>query len=88
MRKFSLVAAAAATAAFALAAPASAQEDVSVQVDVSDLDLSSPAGAAERDRRVAIAARRACGAPDSRTVTAYAHVAGCRSEAINRALGR
>ena len=86
MRKFSLIAAA--TAALAFAAPASAQEEVSVQVDVSDLDLASPAGAAERDRRIAIAARRACGAPDSRTVLAYARVAGCRSEAINRAIGR
>ena len=78
----------AAAASFALAAPVAAQDDVTAEVDVSDLDPSDPANAAEIDRRIATAARRVCGAPDARTVTAIARVETCRVSAATRVRGR
>jgi UrcA family protein len=78
MKTFASLAAAAA-ATLALAAPASAQDEVSTQVDIAGLDPASPADAAEIQRRIAAAARRVCGAPDSRTVTAIAQVETCRA---------
>ena len=87
MKTIALIAAAA-TASLALAAPALAQDDVTAEVDVSDLNLSNSADAAEADRRVAAAARRVCGAPEARTVTAIARVENCRANAATRARGR
>lgn len=84
MNKLALIAAAASAAAFAFAAPAAAQDDVAVEsVDVSDLDPARDG--AEIDRRIAQAARRVCGAPDSRTVTAIVQVETCRAGAVARA---
>jgi UrcA family protein len=80
--------AAAAAASIALAAPAAAPDDVTAEVDVSDLDPSNPADSAQIDRRIATAARRVCGAPEARTVTAIARVESCRAGAAARARGR
>lgn len=86
MKTYVLIAAAAA-AMLALAAPASAQDDfVTAEVDVSNLDPSRDG--LEIDRRIAHAARRVCGAPDSRTVTAIARVETCRATAAGRNRGR
>lgn len=87
MKSIALIAAAAA-ASLALAAPAAAQDEVTADVDVSNLDPSNPADAAELDRRIATAARRVCGAPEARTVTAIARVETCRVGAATRARGR
>lgn len=88
MKTIALLAAAAA-ASIALAAPAAAaQDDVTIEVDVSDLDASNPADAAEMDRRIGAAARRACGAPEARSMSAIARVETCRVGAATRARGR
>lgn len=80
-------AAAASIAAFGFAAPAAAQDDVvSAEVDVTGLDPARDG--AEIDRRIAQAARRVCGHPDSRTVTAIARVESCRATATSHARGR
>ena len=74
------------SAAIAFASPAAARDDATAIVDVSGLDPQ--ADAAEIERRVARAARRVCGDPVGRTLSAYAEVRTCRVEAIGRALGR
>lgn len=85
MKKFALIAAAS-VAAFGFVAPAAAQDDVvSAEVDVSGLDPARDG--AEIDRRIAQAARRVCGHPDSRTVIAYARVDSCRASAASQARG-
>ena len=87
MRKIAFFAAAAFVASTAVAAPAAAQDDVeSVEVDVSGLDPAQDAE--EVDRRIAQAARRVCGAPHSRAVTAIAWLETCRATAAARARGR
>jgi UrcA family protein len=84
MKKLALTALAATAAAFAFAAPAAAQDDLARErVDVSDLDPGRDAS--EIERRIAHAARRVCGAPDSRTVTAIARVETCRAAASQSA---
>ena len=89
MKKFALIAAAAATvASIAFAAPAGAQDEPSVEVDAGDLDTSTEQGAAELQRRIAMAARRVCGSTGSRTLAAIAHVMTCRESAVRSARTR
>ncbi len=67
-------------AAFAATAPAAATR--SVMVDARGLDLASAAGVAAFDKRIEIAARRACMPADVRNLKAQAIAAECRREAV------
>ena len=80
-----IAAAAAALVAFSVPASASDQESTAT-VNISDLDPQRDAE--EIERRLAQAARRVCGAPDSRTLTAYQNLQTCRSAAIESARRR
>ena len=77
--------AAAAFAAIAFTAPASAQ-DPSVVVEIGDLDPERDAE--EIDRRIEQAARRVCGPPSSRALTAVLSMQTCRTAAFERARRR
>lgn len=78
----------AAAAALTLGTSAVAQDEVSVEVGVGDLDPSYEPHVAEMERRIAAAARRVCGTPESRSVTAIARVESCRANAIASARAR
>lgn len=86
----------AATAAAALAAGADALiaapslgQTASVVVRYDDLRIDAPAAAEGLQRRIAVAARQACGdAPDIRDLERRPAYDGCRADATQRALAQ
>jgi UrcA family protein len=71
-------------ATLVLAAPASAQvvERFSSEVRYGDLNLTTDAGVAALHRRIANAARQACGYSDSRDLKVRQAVANCQQAAL------
>lgn len=69
------------------AAPASAAAEVQFarEVRYGDLNLATAAGVAQLRRRIAKAARKACGRADGRDLTASQAAAACRRAAISAA---
>jgi UrcA family protein len=80
-----LAAAALAGAASTGAAPAAAEADRiatgTIEVRHGDLDLGRASDVARLDRRIGVAVRRVCGAPDSAGLAARMPVTDCRTSA-------
>ncbi|WP_448579862.1 UrcA family protein [Thermaurantiacus sp.] len=53
-----------------------------VEVRTADLNLASPEGRAALDRRIDIASRRVCQAPDARSVRGLAKIRTCEEAAL------
>ena len=87
-----IVALAMAAAASVAASPAAAQSvqisddgNYRISIPYGDLNLSSPAGFQALERRVQVAARNACGAPNSPSFQDLALVQSCRDGILERA---
>ncbi|MGI4747828.1 MAG: UrcA family protein [Janthinobacterium lividum] len=60
-------------------------ETQSISVDLTDIDVFSPDGRAVARERIAVAANRACNAPDVRELVASEQFRTCREEAMSAA---
>jgi UrcA family protein len=80
-----LAAAASAGPALIGAAPAAAEADGiapgTIEVKHGDIDLGRASDVARLDRRIGVAVRRVCGAPDSAGLAARMAVTDCRASA-------